>query len=369
MVVVDFQDGHLVRAAHGLIQLVVIHEDELARDFLDEVRLGKDAAERAVLVDDGEDECGAVRCRVACLGEAQVFLKREKIHLDHAACTHGAAAHEHAGRGVGRRGDERHARGACRDFHVGLDGVAAGHDDGVRAEFDRALLDVWAVADEDDDLAPGLLIFLQPRAEAVLLHRADEQEELLLGGRELAADELAAHGARDGGERRDDGPRCASLFARWEKVVHDLVGIQQARAAAAIIHDRQAAQLAEFDELDGFVNRRVHMHAHHVWLHHVMHARAQVAEQHGRLDAETVEREINPRIRRPASGGNHIGPAAEPLEFRAADGRADRIHVWILVADDDGLHGAEKSRDRARREAETAGEVLPSGASGACQSF
>ena len=313
--VVYFEDRHLVRATHGLIELVVIHEDELARDGLDEVRLRQDAAELPVIVHDGKNERARIRRALACLGEPHVLSEGKKIRLDHASSAHRAAAHEHGGRGVTRRSDQRHARGAGCDFHLGLDRVAAGDDDRMGAQFDRELLDVRAVADKDDDLASCVAVALQPRAEAVLPHRADEEEQLFLLRRKLAADRPPVHRARDVRERRGDGARSTGfrLLVRRDEVVHDLEGIQQARAAESVVHHGQAAQAASINELHGLVDRRVHMHAHDIWLHHILHARAQVGEQRGRLDAETLQCKINPRIRRPAARGDHILPASESL--------------------------------------------------------
>ena len=94
-------------------------------------------------------------------------------------------------------------------------------------------------------------------------------------------------------------------------------------AAAAIIHDREAAEAPAVDELDGLVNRRVHVDADDVGLHDVVDARAEIGEERGRVHVESLECEINARVRRPAACGEHVFPAGEALQIRAADGRAD----------------------------------------------
>jgi hypothetical protein len=70
-----------------------------------------------------------------------------------------------------------------------------------------------------------------------------------------------------------------------------------------------------------------------------------------------LEREIDARIRRPASRGNYICPAGESLQLGIADGCADRIHVGIPMADDDRLHGAEESGGTTLREEKSKGVV------------
>ena len=123
----------------------------------------------------------------------------------------------------------------------------------------------------------------------------------------------------------------------------DLERIQEPDAALVIVHDGKAAKPAAVDELDGLVNRRIGMNTDDVRLHHVADARAEIAEKDGRLDAEMMQGKIDPGIGRSAARGDHVLPSGKTLEFGVSDRRTDRVHVRILVANDDGLHGAEES--------------------------
>ena len=121
----------------------------------------------------------------------------------------------------------------------------------------------------------------------------------------------------------------------------DLERGEQAEEAPRSIDDRQAAQPPFLEQMDGIISRRVGLDANHVAFHHIAHAIREIADEHRRLDPELVQHEIDPLVCIAGPGRNDIGSAGDPLEMRVSHGRTNRIHIRVLVADDDGLHARE----------------------------
>ena len=296
-----------------------------------------------MVIQHGENKRAAVGGTVLCLAETRVVLKGDEVRLQHAARARSPASHEHARRRIAGHGEKRDASLAGGNFHIGPDGLSASDDDGARAILNGEQLRARSVADEDHEMPFLGGVFFEASGKCFALHRGDDEKELLLFVAEIPADELGAEGARDIGERCGDDARCGGFIARGEKMMRDFECVQQTEAAIVIIHHGQAAQSPTFDELNGVVDGGVGVDADDIRLHHIVDARGEVVDEHGRLRGEFTKDEINARVRLAAAGGDDIFPARQPFEFRVAECCADGIHVGILVADDDSLHAAQKS--------------------------
>ena len=73
-------------------------------------------------------------------------------------------------------------------------------------------------------------------------------------------------------------------------------------------------------------------------LHHVLDSRIHVAQERGGLEPEFPQPKIDPLVGVAAPRGDDAGSSAGGLELRIPDRGADRIHVGVLVSDDDGDH-------------------------------
>src|SRR5204862_3044325 len=112
----------------------------------------------------------------------------------------------------------------------------------------------------------------------------------------------------------------------------------QTEKAPVSVNHRQAAQPPLFEQMNGIVKSRFGRNANHVALHHIADPIREIADEYWRLDAEFVEDEIYPFVRIPGPGGDYIGRPCRALEVSVSQRCTDRIHIRILVADDDGLH-------------------------------
>ena len=85
----DLDDLHLIRALHRLREFVVIHQDQLARHGLEEIRLRQNAhgagpAHRAP----GKSESPKLVAWLADRGQRRVFAKAQKLLVQHMAHGH-----------------------------------------------------------------------------------------------------------------------------------------------------------------------------------------------------------------------------------------------------------------------------------------
>ena len=138
----DLNDFHLVRALHGLRKFVVIHENQLARDRFQKIRLGQNADGLAGAVQHRKRQVAGRHGLVAHGGERRVFAEAEKLLVQNVAHGDGGAAERRGRRRVVRRGDD-----ADVFFARGLDGFrlhgdAAGDDEHAHAFADGDVLDV-----------------------------------------------------------------------------------------------------------------------------------------------------------------------------------------------------------------------------------
>ena len=157
----DLGDGDLVGAGHGLGELVVVHQHEAGGHGLEQVGLGEDAEQGAVLAGDHHGVRGAWAETLADVGDAAVGVQRVEVagrparSIVAAVRTNQAVVAVSCGltmmltlRSLGE-GDDG-----------GIDREVAADDDGADAELDGALLDVTPVADDDDGAVPaGMLSF------------------------------------------------------------------------------------------------------------------------------------------------------------------------------------------------------------------
>lgn len=95
-------------SVHGLGELVVIDQDELARHGFEEVALGNNAGEAAVAFQDGEGKLRGEGDFALGLGQGGLRGNGEEILVEHVFGPHGAAG-EDGGRGVVRRNDDGYA--------------------------------------------------------------------------------------------------------------------------------------------------------------------------------------------------------------------------------------------------------------------
>jgi hypothetical protein len=138
-----------------------------------------------------------------------------------------------------------------------------------------------------------------------------------------------------------DEARPFRSFLRAEKMMADLERRKQTEEAPFSIDDRQAAQAPFLEQMNGVVGSRVGINADDVAFHDIAHPVGEIADENRRLDSELVQDEIDPLIRVPGAGRDHIRGAGDLFEMRVGDGRADRIHVRVFVADDKGVHARE----------------------------
>ena len=133
VVVDDLDDLDLVRAGDGLREFVVVHEDEFAVHFLEEVGLGQDAHGAAGLIEDGKRLERRGRGDVLHFAQGFVVAEGEEVLVQHVVHGNRAAAEHRGGGGVVRRNEQ-----ADFVFLRGLDGLrldvqTAGDDDRAHA--------------------------------------------------------------------------------------------------------------------------------------------------------------------------------------------------------------------------------------------
>ena len=173
----DLDDVHLLRALHGLRQLVVIDEDDLAADFFEEVGFRQDADGALVFVDDGKRL--EVRRGGHRLDGVEVFVRAEAevAVVDHVPDGHRRAAEHRGGGGVVRREQQADFLLLREVHHRGRDGQSAGDDEDADAFRDGEVLDFQAVPDDDDELFARVVI--QASREGLGVHRADHEDQIL----------------------------------------------------------------------------------------------------------------------------------------------------------------------------------------------
>ncbi len=210
VVIENLDDGHLVGSAHGLGEFVVIHQNELPRDFLQKIGFGEDSHESALVIEHGKNECSRFCSDVAGFAQEGVFVETGVLGFEHSADANGAASKEYgAGRVVGgtNQGDIRLTR--CGPDFFG-DWKSAGHDDGVEVFFYAQVLDMWAVADKENDLA--IPVALDAWSEGFEGHGAYHEQEFMGFGWKAACDQSASEGGDHVGQRSGNEPSGGGFF-------------------------------------------------------------------------------------------------------------------------------------------------------------
>ena len=106
-----------------------------------------------------------------------------------------------------------------------------------------------------------------------------------------------------------------------------------------LIDDREPAETLALDQVDGVIGGAVAADGDDVALHDIADARREIGDEDRGFDAELVEDVVDALIGIAGAGRDGIGIAGQLFEPRIADGGTNGIHVWIAMADNDGLHG------------------------------
>ena len=121
---------------------------------------------------------------------------------------------------------------------------------------------------------------------------------------------------------------------RRKKKFAQLEQREQAATFLSGIHHGQDAEIFFIHQPQRFRRRRVGTHAQDFPLHHVGNLRRNVGDEFWRGHAKGVQHEINPVVGVTTARGDGLGHAGAALEFRVADGGANRVRVGVAVADD-----------------------------------
>ena len=338
MVVNDFQNLDLVRSGDGLGKLVVVHEDELAVHFLEEVGLGQDAHGAAGLIQHGESlEDGRGRDGLH-LGEGFVLAEGEEVLVEHVAHGNRATAEHGGGGGVVRREDEA-------DFVLlrSLDGLrlhlqATRDDDQPHALADGDVLDVPAVAHNNDKLL--MRVAGEAFGEGFQAHRADHQDEVFLAVRLDGEKHFAIERAGEVADGGDDPARIEEAGAGREEELAQLEEGEQAAAGAILVEHGQHADVAVVHDAQRLGDGRGGGDRDDIGLHHVADFGGHVRDEARRRDEERLENEINAVVGVATPRGLDVAHAGAALELGVADGRANGVRVRIAVADNENItHG------------------------------
>ena len=242
--------------------------------------------------------------------------------------------------------DQAHAAGAGQPGDLVVHRQVARDDEQAHADLDRTLLDVPAVADDDDGL-PGRDVLLggEP-AEGADVHRADADVELFQRvfidqvqhpGLERAGDvgEPGVHPAHEAGLAQPRGEEAAELKDR-----------QGTGDAAVRVEHGQDADIMVLDQFERFGAGGILRDGDDVGDHEVAHPGSDIAHIKGERLVETRQDGIDAGIGVAAARGDVTGFAPRLLEGRVGDGRADGVGVGIPVADDvSDAGGGREGRD------------------------
>ena len=122
----------------------------------------------------------------------------------------------------------------------------------------------------------------------------------------------------------------------------DFEGTKKTEATPLRIHNGETSQIILVNQLDSVVNGGRRFDEDDLGLHHVVNAWREIGDEQRGGEAEFLEDKINPLVGVSTTGSHDIGMTGEVLKFCVTNCCADRIHVWIPMTDDDGLHVGEK---------------------------
>ena len=229
--------------------------------------------------------------------------------------------------------------GLFDDFWIGRE--VAGDDQQADADLNRALLDVPAVADDDDGLLPCDVVALGVATEGADIHGSDAEVEILDAVGVAQVEDAGLQRAGDGCERTVDVAHLFHLLHVREEETAELEDGDGADEAVVGLDDGEGADVVMIDELEGFGAGGLRADLHDIGGHDVAHARGDVAQVKRERQVETGKDGVDTGVGVAAAGGNAGGVAVPVLVVGVADGGADRIGVGIAVADDVGGRGHE----------------------------
>ena len=349
MVVDDFGDGDFVGAGHGLGQLVVVDQHEPGLDRFENIGLGQNTDQRA-LVGGNEDGVVGDGEAFADIGDAFVGVDSDERAVDDAFDAGGGADDPGGGGGVVGTDDDRDAVGAGESdgFLVGIE--IAGDDEGADAQLDGAELDVAPVADDDNRLAGGDLLALGNAPESGDVHRAEADVEVLDVFLVYEMQGAALEGAGDVGERRVDLAHRAGLVDAGDEDAAQLGHRNGADGFAAGVRGGQEADGVPVDEFEGFGAGGGFGHGDDRLGHQVAHAGRDVGQVVRQRLLEALENGVDAGVGVAAAGGDEAFFAARFFEGGIGDRGAYGVGVRVFVANDVGRDdGRVRGRGGGRR--------------------
>ncbi len=209
---------------------------------------------------------------------------------------------------------------------------------------DGLLLDVPAVADDDDGLSPGDVVGLGVAVERPDIHGSDAEVEILDGVGVAQVEDAGLERAGDGGQRAVDMAHLLHLLHVGEEEAAELEDGDGADEAVVGLDDGKGADVVLVDEFEGLGAGGVRADLDDVGRHDVAHARGDVAEVERERVVETGEDGVDAGVGVAAPGGHAGGVAGQVLVVRVRDGGADGVGVGIAVTDDVGGRRHEQRR-------------------------
>ena len=353
MVVDDLGDLHLGGAIDGLRQLIVVDQHEAGVHGLEDVGLGEDAQQAALFVDDMAKQGVGLDDAPADDGELVLRAEPRGVVLDEPAEERGGAYRPGRRRAVRTRIRHRNLAAFGEFEDIVTHAVAARHDDEADAHLDGADMDVGAVAHDDDAAVVRDALGGRGLAEGFQFHRRDAHVELV-DRPGVEGDHLGAVDGTDDG--MDRGPHLAhgGRAARLrDEVVPEAEDRDIALEQSLPADDRQGADIMQVEQLQRPGAGVVDGHLERVATHDVLDAGRDVADEDRQRGAETVEDRVDAGVGIAATGRHETCLAGRLLEGRIREGRADRVGVRILMADDVRRLGGTGRRKRRRDGHET----------------
>ncbi len=128
------------------------------------------------------------------------------------------------------------------------------------------------------------------------------------------------------------------LVAWREKILADLEGGNEPYTALVLVHHRKSAKAVLTDAGKCLVDRFLRSDAHHVRIHNILDSRPDAGQEPRRFEAKLCQRVVDPLVGIPTTRGPYFVRASRLLEFRISNRGTNRIHVRVLVTNDDSLH-------------------------------
>ena len=150
----------------------------------------------------------------------------------------------------------------------------------------------------------------------------------------MAEQKLAAKRPGQIFQRREHTPRIHQPVRRRKKKLAQLEQREQSATTPVRVQHGQHTDVMLVHQAQRGGGGRVRLHAKNFGLHYIAHLGRNIGNEARRGHAESFQHKINALVGVAAARGHGFRHAGAPLEFRIADGRADRVRVRIAVADD-----------------------------------